>query len=427
MDRSFPNEFIWGSATAAYQVEGNNVNSDFWAEEHAEGSPYKDKSGDAIDHYRLYKKDIELMAKLGFKAYRFSIEWARIEPARGHFSRSAIQHYKDVLETCHTNGLTPVVALHHFSSPQWLMRLGGWNSTDIPKLFAHYCEVVMRELGHLIPYVLTMNEVNLPVMLKEIFSKIGFVPPVGIDRESWVAPKWRQFAAKLCGANPSEYFTFHMISDEKSIKLMKEAHKKTRAVIKKIHPETKVGFSMALPHIDFIPGGETLSTEKWNSYFLQFLDMMDGDDFFGLQNYTREIYGPNGQIQPDQDTEVTQMGYEYHPEALGKVVEEVAKSITIPIMITENGVATADDKKRVEFIQRALTSLHSCIEKGIEVIGYLHWSTFDNFEWQSGYGMQFGLIEVDRHTQERTVKNSGYFLGRIAKENKLAANVVVRF
>jgi len=423
MNRSFPQQFIWGSATAAYQVEGNNVNSDFWAEEHAEGSPYKDKSGDTIDHYSLYKKDIELMAKLGFKAYRFSIEWARIEPAKGHFSVSAILHYKDVLETCHAYGLTPVVALHHFSSPQWLMRVGGWSSPNIPELFAHYCEVVMKELGHLIPYVLTMNEVNLPVMLKEIFSKIGFVPPVGIDRESWVAPKWRQSAATLCGADPSQYFTFHMISDEKSIKLMKEAHKQSRAVIKKIHPETKVGFSMALPQIDSIPGGELLAKEKWNSYFLQFLDMMEEDDFFGLQNYTREIYGPNGQIQPDQHTEVTQMGYEYHPEALGKVVEEVAKSVTIPIMVTENGLATANDKKREEFIQRALTSLHDCIEKGIEVIGYLHWSTFDNFEWQSGYGMHFGLIEVDRTTQERIPKNSAYLLGKVAKENKLAVNL----
>ncbi|WP_078433610.1 glycoside hydrolase family 1 protein [Metabacillus halosaccharovorans] len=426
MNRSFPQQFIWGSATAAYQVEGNNVNSDFWAEEHAEGSPYKDKSGDTIDHYSLYKKDIELMAKLGFKAYRFSIEWARIEPAKGHFSVSAILHYKDVLETCHAYGLTPVVALHHFSSPQWLMRVGGWSSPNIPELFANYCEVVMKELGHLIPYVLTMNEVNLPVMLKEIFSKIGFVPPVGIDRESWVAPKWRQSAATLCGADPSQYFTFHMISDEKSIKLMKEAHKQSRAVIKKIHPETKVGFSMALPHIDSIPGGELLAKEKWNSYFLQFLDMMEEDDFFGLQNYTREIYGPNGQIQPDQHTEVTQMGYEYHPEALGKVVEEVAKSVTIPIMVTENGLATANDKKREEFIQRALTSLHACIENGIEVIGYLHWSTFDNFEWQSGYGMQFGLIEVDRTTQERIPKNSAYLLGKVAKENKLAVNLEVR-
>ncbi|MFV2047422.1 glycoside hydrolase family 1 protein [Metabacillus sp. YM-086] len=426
MEHRFPHNFIWGSATAAYQVEGNNVNSDFWAEEHAEGSPYKDKSGDTIDHYRLYKKDIELMASLGLKAYRFSIEWARIEPARGQYSQSAIEHYRNVLETCHAHGLTPIVALHHFSSPQWLMRLGGWNSPLVPELFSNYCEVVMKEIGHLIPYVLTMNEVNLPVMLKEIFSKIGFVPLVGIDRDSWVAPKWRQSAATLCGADPSQYFTFHMISDEESINLMKEAHKQSRAVIKKVQPNVKVGFSMALPFIDSTPGGELIAEEKWGNYFRQFLDMMNEDDFFGLQNYTREIYGPNGQIQPDENTETTQMGYEYHPEALGKVVEEVAKSINIPIMITENGVATADDKKREEFLERALNSLHGCLEKGIDVIGYLHWSTFDNFEWQSGYGMQFGLIEVNRHTQERLPKNSAYYLGEIAKENKLVTNVKVR-
>jgi beta-glucosidase len=124
MSSQFPVNFLWGSSTAAYQVEGNNVNSEFWAEEHAEGSPYLDKSGDTIDHYRLYRQDIALMASLGLQAYRFSLEWARIEPEAGQFSQSAIEHYRDVLEACHEYGLTPIVALHHFSSPQWLMRLG---------------------------------------------------------------------------------------------------------------------------------------------------------------------------------------------------------------------------------------------------------------------------------------------------------------
>ena len=125
---SFPHTFLIGSSTAAYQVEGNNTNSDFWAEEYADGSPYADKSGDAVDHYRRYREDIALMASLGLKAYRFSLEWARIEPAPGQYSRSAIAHYRDMLEACYDHGLTPIVCLHHFSSPQWLMRLGGWAS-----------------------------------------------------------------------------------------------------------------------------------------------------------------------------------------------------------------------------------------------------------------------------------------------------------
>lgn len=417
MSIHFPPNFLIGSTTAAYQVEGNNINSDFWAEEHAEGSPYKDKSGDAIDHYNLYEKDIALMASLGLKAYRFSIEWSRIETEQGQFSMAAINHYRDVLETCYKYGIIPMVAMHHFSSPRWLMRQGGWASPEIPNLFARYCEVVFRELGEFIPYVLTMNEVNLPVMLRETFTNIGFIPPVGISREAWAAPKWRESAAQLCGTTVDKYITFHMISDETTIPLMMEAHRKAREVIKRLQPNTKVGFSMALSDIQSIPGGEELAEQKWQSYFKQYLPMIEGDDFFGLQNYTREVYGPEGQVAPAEGAELTQMGYENYPEALGNVIRKVANDISIPIIVTEHGIATNDDEKRVEFIRRGLEGVKRCIEDGFDVRGYLHWTTFDNYEWQSGYSMTFGLIGVDRTTQERIVKESAQYLGSIAQMN----------
>lgn len=413
---NFPANFFIGSSTAAYQVEGNNMNSDFWAEEYAEGSPYIDKSGDAIDHYRLYRHDIALMAKLGMKAYRFSIEWSRIEPACGRFSRSALLHYRDMLEACHEHGLTPIVCLHHFSSPQWLMRLGGWASEEVPQLFARYCRVVFEELGELIPYALTFNEVNLPTMLREVFTKIGIVPPVGINAAAWAAPGWRESAAKLCGTTVDSYVTFHMISDERTIGLLKQAHQQARAVIKQLAPHTQVGWSMALSDIEHIAGGEKLAEAKWEANFKQFLDAMEGDDFFGLQNYTREVYGAEGLLPVSADAEVTQMNYVYAPDALGAVVRKVARSLSIPIIVTEHGVATANDERRVEFIARGLEGLQACIADGIDVRGYCHWSTFDNFEWNSGYSMTFGLIAVDRNTQERKVKESGRYLGQLASQ-----------
>ncbi len=415
MAKGFPEGFIIGSSTAAYQVEGNNTNSDFWAEEYAEGSPYADKSGDAIDHYRLYRDDMALMASLGMKAYRFSLEWARIEPAPGQYSRSALEHYRGMLEACHEYGLMPIVCMHHFSSPQWLMRFGGWAGADVPERFAQYCEFVFRELGPLIPYTLTFNEVNLPTMLRELFTKIGIVPPVGIDAASWLAPQWRESAASLCGTTADKYVTFHMISDDAKIVLLKEAHRKAREVIKRISPSTQVGWSMALSDIQSIPGGEAHAEAKWKLIFEQFLDAMDGDDFFGLQNYTREVYGPEGQVQPAEGVELTQMKYEYYPEALGNVLRKISKALPIPIMVTEHGVATADDTKRVEFIRKGLEGLHTCLEEGIDVRGYMHWSTFDNFEWNSGYSMTFGLIGVDRETQERKAKESAKYLGSIAQ------------
>lgn len=413
----FPKDFILGSSTAAYQIEGNNVSSDFWAEEYAEGSPYKDKSGDTVNHYNLYKEDIELMARLGLKAFRFSIEWSRVEPEEGQFSNVAIDHYKKVLECCHQNGITPVVSMHHFSSPKWLMRLGGWKNPEVIKYFSRYCQIVFNKVGHLIPYVLTLNEVNLPVMLREVFTEIGFIPPVGVTREAWVAPKWRESAAKLCGTTLENYFTFHMISDASSIAILKEVHRQARATIRAIQPDTKIGCSMALPDIRSIPGGEELAKKKWELYFRQFKDMLIDDDFFGLQNYTQEVYGPTGQVKPLDKKKLTQMGYEYAPQALEQVIQKVAKEISIPIMVSEHGVATDNDQQRITFIEEGLKGIVHCIDSGIDVLGYLHWSTFDNYEWSAGYSMRFGLIDVNRDTFERTVKESGIYLGSIAKEH----------
>lgn len=412
----FPEHFLWGTATSAYQVEGNNHQSDIWAEERSEGSPYRDFSGDAVNHYHLYKQDIELMASLGLNSYRFSIEWARIEPEPGIYSKKEIEHYRDVIKVCNDNHITPVVTMLHFTSPQWLMRFGGWKNPNTADRFAKYCEVVFKELGQDIPYVLTMNEANLPVMLKELFMNMDFMPPVGMEK-SWTAPGWRESAAKKCGTTVEEYFTFHMASDEASIEIVKDAHRKAREAIKNINSSTKVGLSLALPDIQAIEGGESRAEKVWHDYFGQFKSAIKEDDFLGVQNYTREMYGPDGLVPVSEGTEVTAMGYEFYPEALAGCIRNVVKELDIPILVTEHGIATNDDSRRAEFIQRGLKGLHSCLEEGISVKGYLYWSTFDNFEWTFGYDPHFGIIEVDRSTQKRKVKESGYVLGEIAKNN----------
>ncbi|PGV53818.1 glycoside hydrolase family 1 protein [Bacillus sp. AFS037270] len=413
----FPNSFLWGTATSAYQVEGNNDKSDMWAEEYSEGSPYRDYSGDAVDHYNRYKQDIELMASLGLNSYRFSIEWARIEPEQGIYSQKELDHYRDVIKVCYDNHITPVVTMMHFTSPQWLMQIGGWKNPKTADLFAKYCEVVFKEFGQDIPYVLTMNEVNLPVMLKELFINMNFMPPVGMDAKSWTAPGWRESAAAKCGTTIDQYFTFHMASDVESLEIVKDAHRKAREVMKKINPSTKVGLSLALPEIQAIEGGDKQAAKVWHDYFGQFKSIIEGDDFIGVQNYTREVYGPEGQVPLAEGTEVTAMGYEFYPEALAGTIRNVAKELNIPVLVTEHGIATNDDSRRVEFIQRGLKGMHSCLEDGIQVLGYLYWSTFDNYEWTFGYDPHFGIIGVNRETQERKVKESGRVLGEISKNN----------
>lgn len=413
----FPYHFIWGAATAAHQVEGNNINSDAWVEEHAEGSPYAEPSGDAIDHYHRYREDIALLASLGLKAYRFSIEWARIEPEPGVYSLAAIAHYGDMLKACYDHGLVPLVTLHHFTSPRWLIGMGGWSNEETPMRFAQYCETVFEHLGDLIPYAMTINEINLPVSLKELFGNLGHTPPVGVDAKAWTAPKWREEAASKCGTTADNYWPFFSAYGERELRILMEAHRKARKVIKRVSPAAKVGLTMALPNVQAAPGGEEQAAKAWTGYFRQFLPAIREDDFLGLQNYTREIYGPEGQLPLGADAETTQMGYEYYPEGLAGSIRKVAEELPVPIIVTENGVAADDDGRRVEFIGRALKGLHACLEDGIDIQGYLYWSAFDNFEWYFGYAKRFGIIGVNRKTMKRTVKDSARFLGTIARNN----------
>ena len=152
------NKFLLGAATAAHQVEGNNAHSDFWALEQMENSSYKEPSLDAVDHYNRYEEDIQLMADAGLNAYRFSIEWARIEPDKGQFDEHEIAHYKNVLKCCQAHNITPVVTMHHFSSPKWLISEGGWESETTIQHFADYCRYVVSKLGNLMEYVCTITK-----------------------------------------------------------------------------------------------------------------------------------------------------------------------------------------------------------------------------------------------------------------------------
>lgn len=418
MPLKFPDNFLWGTATAAHQVEGNNTNSDFWVLEHIPGTIVAEPSGDACDHYHRYRQDIKLFADIGFNTYRFSVEWARAEPERGQFSYAAIEHYRDMLKTCHEHGLTPMVTLHHFTSPRWLMRYGGWTGKETPELFANYCKFVIEQLGDLIPYVCTLNEVNLPDLLAYIRESRSIDmshAPVGVQENKDLT--WLQKAALAFGLDVNTVihpFPFTFVKEGNFVETIFAAHQKARAAIKQITPTIKVGFSLALHEIQTLPGGESIADEMWHTLFLQYLPLLKEDDFFALQNYTREIIGSEGPLH-DENARRTQMGYEYCPEALGGVIRAVAKDLKIPIIVTENGVATSHDPERIEFIERALKGVHACLEDGINVKGYYYWSAFDNYEWIMGYRMTFGLIAVNRVTQERSVKASAKYLGNIAK------------
>jgi beta-glucosidase len=384
---SFPDGFLWGTATAAHQVEGGNWNNDWWVWEHDPQSQCVEPSGDACDHFHRYPQDIKLLADLGFGTYRFSIEWSRVQPERGMWSQSALDHYRRVCATCHENGIQPIVTFHHFTTPRWVSAHGGWEEPGTADLFARYAERVTAHLGDLMPWACTFNEPN-------IVATMGYL--------AGVFPPGRRDPALRRAVND----------------ILIDAHHKSVAAIRSGPGEAKIGLTLAMSDWQAIDGGELRRDRIRRNMEDVFLEAARSDDFIGVQTYSRTRVGPDGVLGPEGDTPTTQMGYEVWPEALEATIRR-ATAVTggVPVLVTENGIGTDDDDVRIDYVSRALRGVRNCLDDGIDVGGYTYWSALDNFEWALGYGPTFGIIAVDRTTFERTPKPSAAWLGQIAKAN----------
>ena len=405
--RGYPKGFLWGVATAAHQVEGNNVNSDEWVLEHLKPSMFAEPSGDACDHYHRYLDDIKLVASLGFNTYRFSVEWARIEPEPGFFSTAELDHYRRVAAACRDHDLTPMVTFWHFTSPRWFAALGGWESEGAGDLFVRYCERTARHLGDLIGAAATFNEPNLPLLLRWLFAAMPQNPMQG-------ASAMLQAAAPTVG---SDRFAYFITGDpDRQRDVMLPAHHRALAAIKSGPGKYPVGVTLAMQDEQAV-GPDSRRDAKREALYGAWLDAAAKSDFVGVQTYTRARVGKDGDLPPEPGVELTQMGYEFWPESLEQTIRYAAARAKVPVYVTENGVATEDDTRRVEYIKRALAGVQKCLEDGIDIRGYVHWSLFDNFEWNFGYRPKFGLVAVNRETQERTVKPSARYLGEVARRN----------
>lgn len=424
--RKFAKGFLLGAATAAHQVEGNNKESDCWTLENMPGSMYKEPSLDAVDHYRRYEEDIALLASSGLGAYRFSIEWARIEPRRGEFDAKEIEHYRNVLLCCRRNGVTPVVTFHHFSSPKWLTAGGGWESEDTPELFAAYCRKVASELSGLIPYACTINEANMGLQIGRIMSDMesglrksvkgkdtpdaGVQVGLNVERRESMAAYYRA-VGEAFGTDPRKVQPFLSPRTPAGDAIIIRSHVLAREAIRAVSPATKVGLTLSLYDYQSLPGGEGYVARMRDEDFVHYLPSIEADDFLGVQNYSRKVYGPEGRLPPAEGARLTDAGYEFYPEALAGVLRYVSSLWKKPILVTENGISTNDDADRLEFIEAATSGVMDCLAEGIDVRGYMYWSLLDNFEWSLGFAQRFGLVAVDRATQERKPKASLAFLG----------------
>ena len=404
MTTSFPDGFLWGAATAPHQVEGGNVNSDMWEMEWATPSIFAEPSGDACDHYHRYGEDLALMADLGLNAYRFGVEWARVEPEEGYVSRAELDHYRRMCATCHEHGITPVVTYNHFSFPRWFARDGGWDGPQAADRFARYSESVTEHLGDLVPWVCTINEPNLIAML--MATRMA---PVATrdDTEALVAPAPEAVDGPRSWPSPN-------------IDAMRAAHRKAFDSIKSVRDTIQVGWAPALVDLQAVPGGEERLAQVRPAAQLDWLDISRDDDFVGVQTYSRELVGPDGMLPAPDGAPTAQTGWEIYPDALGHTVRLAAERTGVPVLVTENGLATDDDTARRGYTEGALRGLAGAIADGVDVRGYLHWTLVDNFEWVAGFKVTFGLIAVDRTTFARTVKPSARWLGEVARANRLS-------
>jgi beta-glucosidase len=407
----FPANFLWGVASAGHQVEGNNVNSDTWFLEHLPGTIFSVPSGDALDHYHRYSADIALIADLGLTSFRFSLEWARIEPEEGHFSVAELNRYRRVLEACHEHRLTPVVTFHHFTSPRWLLEAGGWEDAKTPERFARFCDRAMEHLGDLIGVACTLNEPNLPYLLRE------FGVPGGDPGSRAAVPMWAAAAERL-GIEAHRVAHFQFATSGASYDVRLAAHRAGRDAIKARRPDLMVGWTLANSDIQAVDGGQQRADRVRRTVNEQFLEASRGDDFVGIQTYGRTVFGPDGLVPAPAGAETNRSGEEIYPQALEATIREAARIAGIPVIVTENGLDTEDDSQRVDYLKRALDGVGACLADGIDVGGYIAWTAFDNFEWMFGYEPKFGLISVDRTTQERTPKESARWLGGRARTSR---------
>lgn len=410
MSANFPKGFLWGTATAAHQIEGGNTASDLWLMEMAKESVFAEPSGDACDHYHRYAQDIALLAGLGFSTYRFSIEWARIEPEEGFFSAAALDHYRRMIAACHAMHVTPMVTFHHFTAPLWFTRDGGWEEKKSIDCFARYCEHASRALGDLIPYACTINEANIPVMLTMMRE--------GGRTGGWKRPESFKALAHACGGEAERFAPFLMCNGHETVRNLIAAHRKSYDVLK-AHVKGAVGITLALNDFQAEPGGEAMRDAADQIINGQFLETLRGDDFVGVQTYTRVRINAKGMSRPPDGAERTQMGYEFYPQALDATIRNAARVSGCPVIVTENGIGTEDDTRRIAYTQTALEGVLHALHDGVDVRGYIHWSLLDNYEWLEGYRPKFGLVEVDRTAQARKPKPSAYWLGEIARRNAL--------
>jgi len=420
----FPQGFLWGTATSAHQVEGNNTNNDWWAWEQA--GKVKEPSGLACDHYRRFREDFDHAKTLHQNAHRFSVEWSRIEPREGEWDEAALAHYQEVIRALRERGIEPIVTLHHYTNPLWLAAKGGWANPKVVDDFARYSRRVVEALGEQVRYWLTINE---PM----VYMSMHYLDGVGPPGEHNVRLAF-QVMEHLIRAHAASYHAIHQVAQSHGwpaiVSLAKHAQmfvpcrrwwpgdRVIAAVTERIYNH-RVLAALMEGRVK-LPGQRTIHIPEATNT-LDFIGMnYYGRVFMRLQRGGRsQWWGVRCSTRHHREViERNCLDWDVYPPGIGQIIRW-ALPYKRPILITENGICTTDDSQRERFILRHLAVVARAIQAGIPVIGYLYWSLLDNFEWSHGFGPRFGLVEVDYQTQARRVRPSAHRFAEICCTNCL--------
>lgn len=411
LQTSLSHAFLIGAATAAHQVEGGNANNDWYLWEKAKNT--KELSGIADDHYHRYEQDFDLAQELKHNAHRLSIEWSRVEPEPGVYNEKEFKHYRNVLLALKKRNLKVILTLHHFTDPIWFAHQGAWLNEKSPLYFKNFTEQVVKHLGDLVDDYITFNEPNIKILGG---YASGITPP-GLKNFSKVGPAF----ANLFKAHANAYHVIHQ-SNQKSMVSIAH-HMRVFAAANRLNPLDLIlayyfdQFWNEQVLEAFITGNIKLKIPFILNYQEEVPSLKGTLDFIGVNYYSRDFVHfdfkseqkfsivPPAELFKSTPEKLTDNGWEIYPEGFYHVIMQ-ANRYHLPIMITENGIADANDSKREKFIRDHFVQMKKAMADGANVIGYLHWSLIDNFEWIDGFGPRFGLIAVDYKTLERKIRPS---------------------
>ena len=425
----FPEGFLWGTATSAHQVEGNNTNNDWWAFEQRPGAIWHgDRSGLACDWWANAERDFDLIAQMGHTTHRLSVEWSRIEPQEGVFDPASMNRYRAMLSGLRQRHIEPMVTLHHFTIPLWLARQGGWLNPAVVGYFRRFVHHAVSELGDLVNLWCTVNE---PSVLAALGYLLGvFSPGLRSLRACFRALK------HLLQAHGAAYRAIHALDGTaqvglvKSITLFEALDPSDGTSVRTARLLNYLFNELPLRAVDDgklrPPLGTGLATHG---------PLLDSLDFIGLNYYTRlrvnvrpAVEGRTNFLQPTPGAEVSDSGRhgpygEIYPLGFYRALKRVGQ-LGKPIYVTENGLPDADDDQRPRFLLTHLAQLQQAIREGLDVRGYYHWSFVDNFEWAEGWALRFGLVALDEKTQVRTPRPSAGLYSDIIQANGLTQEMV---